>query len=556
MNPPISKDYWHLWAIVAILGCTIALFPARSGLWPALAFHAGRAVQGAGNVPVLTYKYDNQRTGENTGEKLLTTSNVNTHGFGRLISYPVDGQIYAQPLYMPGVITGGTTHNLVIVATEHDSIYAFDADATGSSTPPIWHTSFLGGGARTVPASDFQCNDLKPKIGITSTPVIDSATNTLFAVSYVKKQGRYIYELHALDMASGRDKSGSPIEVSLATFHSIKERQRAGLLLANGHVYLAFAGYCDLRPYHGGILSYGYDGQRFRLLATYNDTPYGTDAGIWSSGSGIAADPAGHIYAMTGNGTFDLNRGGADAGDSFLKFDKNLRLLDYFTPFNQSCLSSSDSDLGSGGPLLVPGHELISGGKEGRIYVVNTQRMGHFRAIADACGRQQANTFDPIPQETGPHAVHSIFSTPAYWQGSNGEYVFISSVKDHTRAFKLHNGRLSGTASETPEIFIYSGGNPVISSNGTAAGTGVLWVVVAPGDLRAYDATNLSHELYSSSIGNYNKFTNPIVTNGKVFVPTADSLKIYGLLAQTNTPIQSTPAPTPDPTAIVTPPMP
>lgn len=525
--------------MIVLLCCLVTLTPG--GLSARLAGASARAEKPSadGNVPVLTYKYNNQRTGQNNDEKLLNTSNVNARQFGQLISYPVDGQIYAQPLYMPGMKIGGQLYNLVIVATEHDSIYAFDADRAGDDPAPIWHASLLKSGRRTVPANTFRCDDLKPQLGITSTPVIDSASATLFAVAYVEKQGRTIYELHALDLLTGQDRRGSPVQVDTGFLNSTKERQRSGLLLANGRIYFAFASFCDIQPYHGGIVSYSYDQRGFHRLAAYNDTPRGSEGGIWSSGSALAADQGGSIYAISGNGTFDLNRGGPDAGDSFIKFDKNLRVLDYFTPFNQSCLSSADLDLGSGGPLLISEGELIGGGKEGRLYVVNTAHMGHYRGIANACTHQQDTTIDRVIHETAPHTVRPIFSTPAYWNGPDGQYLFVSSIKDHTRAFKISNGHLSGALSQTPEIFGYSGGDPVISCDGTTPGSAILWLIAAPGYLHAYDAANLSHELYSSNTGNYNKFAAPVVTNGKVFIATRNSLKIYGLPGQ-NTSAKST----------------
>lgn len=547
VNPSIRKNRQVLYGIIILLGYLSTLMPGGPGSQLVTALARAKKPSADGNIPVLTYKYNNQRTGQNTNEKLLNTRNVNAQQFGRLISYLVDGQVYAQPLYMPGMRIGGRLYNLVIIATEHDSVYAFDADRTGNNPTPIWHTSLLRAGMKTVPASAFHCDDLKPQIGITSTPVIDSASATLFVVAYVAKQGRYIYELHALDLLTGRDRHGSPVQVNLGFLNSTKERQRSGLLLANGRIYFAFASFCDNQPYHGGIVSYSYDQHGFHRLAAYNDTPRGSEGGIWSSGSALAADQGGSIYAISGNGTFDLNRGGPDAGDSFLKFDKNLRVTDYFTPFNQSCLSSADLDLGSGGPLLISDNELIGGGKEGRLYVVNTARMGHFQSIANACDNQQATNIDQVLYETAPHTVNPIFSTPAYWNSPNEQYLFVSSVKEHTRAFKISNGHLSGTLSQTPEAFAYSGGDPVISCDGSTPGSAILWLITPPGYLRAYDASNLSHELYSSQTGNYNKFTTPVVTNGKVFVATQNSLKIYGLLAQNNGPQPAPPENSPAP---------
>lgn len=527
--------------------CLLLTFPGEINPQRAFASRATR-FEGGGNVPVLTYKYDNQRTGENTNETQLTTTNVNEQRFGQLISYPVDGQVYTQPLYVPNIKVGNATRNLVFVVTQRDSAYAFDADRVGEQTTPIWHTSLLTGDAVPVTSRVKNCSNVQPDMGVTSTPVIDSVTNTLFLVSYAMQNNAFMYHLHALDLATGQEKVGSPLRIAKAGFSSSAERQRAGLLLVHGRIYIAFASFCDHQAYHGWILSYSYGGSGFHLREAYNDTPTGREGGIWGGGSGIASDSAGNIYAMTGNGTFDLNTGGSNAGDSFLKLTPNLVLIDYFTPFNQSCLNAKDRDLGSGGPLLTPGNWLVGGGKEGRLYVINVNHMGHFRNVPDPCSQEAALDLDRVAQELAPHNKSAIFSTPVYWHGSNGDYVFVSSIRDQTRAYKFSQGQLSGPTSLTPQKFAYSGGNPVVSSNGTTPGTGILWTIVAPGYLRAYDATDLSHELYSSRFSGYNKFVPPVVTNGKVFVATQNALRIYGLLATGKPTPPTQPTPTPQPT--------
>lgn len=526
MNPQIGKGQRYLYAVLLLLCSLLPTSPQKARPLQVSASPAVGERVLAGHVAVLTYKYDNQRSGENRHEYLLNTGNVNAQHFGMLASSQVDGQVYAQPLYVPGIRIGGLLHNLVIVATEHDSVYAFDAQ----HATPLWHTSLLRSRVSTVPARRWRCADLKPQIGITSTPVIESASGTLFVVAYLQRQGWDWYELHALDLRNGYDRYGSPTLINLGFLGSSKERQRSGLLLANKRLYIAFSSFCDLRPYHGGIVSYSYDARGFHRVAAYNDTPAGNEGGIWSSGSALAADLQGTIYAISGNGTFDLDRGGPDAGDSVLKLTKNLHLIDYFTPFNQSCLAAADLDLGSGGPLLLPGQLLIAGGKEGRLYVVDTRHMGRFHRVANACTHQQTTTIDQVLYETAPHAFKAIFSTPASWYGPDGQYLFISSVRDHTRAFKITGGQLSAAMSATPETFAYSGGDPVISCNGSTPGSAILWLITAPGYLRAYDATNLSHELYSGKTGSYNKFTVPVVADGKVFVVTQNALNIYGLL--------------------------
>ncbi|HEU5376190.1 MAG TPA: hypothetical protein VFV38_12165 [Ktedonobacteraceae bacterium] len=517
------------------LFCLLIIFPGKMHSRPAFASYSTRAEEN-GNVPVLTYKYDNQRTGANANETILTPDNVKEQSFGQLISYPADGQIYAQPLYVPNVKVGNATRNLVFVVTQRDSAYAFDADSTDGQAAPVWHTSFLNEGAVPVTSQAKKCPNVEPDMGVTSTPVIDRATNTLFLVSYAMQNSAFIYKIHALDLATGQEKTGSPVLLARTGFNSNTERQRAGLLLVKGRIYIAFASFCDHGPYHGWLLSYSYDSSGFHARNAYNATPTGKDGGIWSGGSGIAADEEGNIYAMTGNGTFDLNTGGPDAGDSFLKLTPNLVLIDYFTPFNQTCLNAKDLDLGSGGPLLAPENWLISGGKEGRLYVIDIRHMGHFHNVPNPCAQQAALNLDPIAQELAPNKASAVFSTPVYWHGSRGDFVFVAGIHDHTRAYSFSQGKLAGPISLTPETFTYSGGNPVVSSNGTTPGTGILWTIVAPGYLRAYDATNLNHELYSDQFGSYNKFVPPVVTNGKVFVATQNSLKIYGLLTNKPTP--------------------
>jgi len=529
VNPSIGKSQRYLYAILLLL-CSLVPYPPQKARPLQEGSPPVESPALAGHVAVLTYKYNNQRSGENRHEYLLNTRNVNAHQFGVLASSQVDGQVYAQPLYAPGIHIGGLLHNLVIVATEHDSVYAFDARQSGRYATLLWYTSLLRTGVSTVPARRWRCDDLKPQIGITSTPVVDRASGTLFVVAYVQRQGWDWYELHALDLRNGHDRYGSPALINLGFLGSSKERQRSGLLLANRRLYIAFSSFCDLRPYHGGIVSYSYDHRGFHRLSAYNDTPQGSEGGIWSSGSALAADQQGTIYAISGNGTFDLDRGGPDAGDSVLKLTKNVHVIDYFTPFNQSCLAAADLDLGSGGPMLLPGHVLIGGGKEGRLYVVDTRHMGHFHRIARACTHQQTTTIDQVLYETAPHTFKAIFSTPASWYGPDGQYLFVSSVKDHTRAFKITDGQLSAAISATPETFAYSGGDPVISCNGSTPGSAILWLITAPGYLRAYDATDLSHELYSDKTGPYNKFTVPVVADGKVFVTTQNALHIYGLL--------------------------
>ncbi len=392
------------------------------------------------NTAVLTNKYDTYRTGQNLHETILNTGNVNVNNFGKKLSYPVDGQVYAQPLYVPNVNVNGGTHNMAIVATEHDSVYAFDAD----QNLQLWHASFINPPQITpIPSSDTGCGDLTPEIGITSTPDIDPNTNILYVVAATKENGQYFQRLHAINITTGNEVS-QPTTITAKVrghgdgsinghiiFDALKEGQRSGLLLLNGVVYITWASHCDHDPYHGWVI--GYNASTLQKVAVYNDSPNGSRAGIWQSGGGLAADSSGHIYFMSGNGTFDLDGGGKDAGDSFVKLStrNGLSRSDYFTPFNQSCLEQKDTDLGSGAPLLLPSvNEMISAGKEGRIYVVSRHAMGGYISIQNPCSQQSRTDVDNILQEFAPGTIGGLFGTPAYWNGSNGQFVYFGGSGD------------------------------------------------------------------------------------------------------------------------------
>nr|BBH93239.1 hypothetical protein KTA_14380 [Thermogemmatispora argillosa] len=507
----------------------------------------------ASGTAVLTFKYNNRHSGHNPAEVLLTTSNVNVSTFGKRLTLAVDGQVYAQPLYVPSLPIQGRVRNVVFVATEHDSVYAFDADATRPERALLWRTSFLGRGVQVPTNHDVACNDLVPEIGITGTPVIDAATRTLYVVAFTKEGGRLVYRLHALDVTTGQERKGSPVTIQasvrgtgagsrrgLLAFDPRFQRQRAALVLANGQIYIAWGSFCDNMPYHGWIMSYQYTGSAFRQTAVFNDTPDGARAGIWGSGGALTADERGFLYFTSGNGSFNLHLGGRNAGDSVGKLSPDLRLVDYFTPFNERCLDDADADLGSAAPLLLPTvGELIASGKEGRIYVLARNRLGHYHTIPDACNHQGRSDVDQIVQEFPPTTIGGLFSTPAYWRGPDGEYVYFASVNRPVVAYRLlNNGRLSSQpVSATPEELPFPGANVVVTSSGNRAGTGILWLVDPRGVLRAYDASNLAHELYSSdqsperdSLPGYVKFSVPTVADGRVFVPSGKALVIYGLL--------------------------
>ncbi len=517
---------------------------------------------GGGNEPVLgvsypgkfTYHNDNARTGQNPNETILTPANVNPVKFGKLFSYPLDGVAHASPLYVANVsIPGRGVHNIVYVATEHDSVYAFDGN--GLSPIPLWQVSLILPGETTVPAADTgECCDIAPDIGITGTPVIDPATGTLYVVAKTKDSSTstYVQRLHALDISTGSEKFGGPVMIQASVpgvgdgndgngnvpFNALRENQRPALLLNKGVVYIGFASHGDNAPYHGWIL--GYDAATLQLVMVYNDTPNGSDGGIWQSGGGPAADSAGNIYFVTGNGTFDANAGGVDYGDSVQKIRPTGTVLDYFAPHDQDTLSAADLDLGSGGALLLPDqsgghpHLLVTAGKNGTIYLIDRDNMGQFNPNDDNQIVQSLVDIFPNPGEI----LGGNFSAPVYFNG----FVYFGPVGASVQAFQLSNGLLSTTpSSQSSASYAFPGGMLAISSNGNT--NGILWVgertsPTTPGVLHAYDANNLNKELYNSdqATGSRDtldiaaKFSIPLVANGKVYVATVSQLTAYGLM--------------------------
>lgn len=526
------------------------------------------------DTAVTMYKNDTFRTGQNTHETILNTSNVNSGQFGKRDTYPVDGQVYGQPLFMPNVTIQGQSYDVVYVATEHDSVYAFDADQN-APVAPLWHTTFLKTGVTTAPSVDLysiNCCNVNPEVGITSTPVIDPTTGTIYVLAMTKEAGpTYVQRLHALDITTGQERPGSPVVIQgsvpgtgagsvngVVTFSAKAELQRCGLLLMNGVIYIAWASFGDSPPYHGWVM--GYNASTLQQTALLNTTAYGSDGGIWQSGEALAADPStGSIFFQTGNGTYDTSHPVMDGGDSMYRLSPQLQILDSFTPFNQFCMEQTDNDLGSGGTLLLPPQpgahpsELIGGGKEGRLYVVDRTHMGGYTVIANPCSNQSLLTVDKVIQE--PHlgiVVGGVFSTPVYWQGPSATYLYESGTADQIKAFPLVNGLIaSHSSSKTPETLTFPGANLALSSNGSAAGSGILWALAKPGVLYAYDATNLGSELYNSNqagtrdtLPSYLHFTVPTVANGRVYIGTDNSLVIFGELGYNNTGISNDSAPT------------
>jgi hypothetical protein len=472
----------------------------------------------------FTWKNNNQRTGLQPNETVLTLANVNATQFGRKFSVPIDGWAYAQPLYVTGLTIGGAKHNVVFVATEHASVYAFDADAAG---PPLWHTNFLGPGITTVQTASNPLIPVHPEVGITSTPVIDPGSGTIYALAQTVENGVFMNKLHALDITSGAERSGSPAVLSDPGFQDKQEFERCALLLANGNVYVTFASYGDIDPYHGYM--FAFNASSLAKVAVWNVTPTGTEGGIWMGAAGPAADQSGNIFVVSGNGTWD---GVSNFGQSVVKLDPTLHVMDFFAPFNANQLNIGDHDLGAGGALLVPDqtgafpHELVTCGKNEPIYVVNRDNMGKKGATDDDEIIQLVHN-----QLGGPGLQDDdkCFTTAAFFQ----QTLYFIGNNDVIKAFSLDgaSGKLSLTpTSKGSFAFPFPGGQAVVSSNGTS--NGIVWAVDfnAEGSLHAFDANDVSRELYrSASIGQTVKWSVPTVINGKVYVATKTQLVVFGL---------------------------
>ena len=504
------------------------------------------SVNGAGPQlsGVLTYKNDNSRTGQNLTETTLTPANVNSSLFGKKFTFNVDGYVYAQPLYVKGVtMAAGGTYNAVYVATEHDSVYAFDAD--GDVANPLWQVSFINpsAGITTVPTGDV-LSTIYPEIGITSTPVIDASSGTMYVEASTKENGSYFHRLHALDLTSGAEKFGGPVIISGTVpgtgsgndgagnvpFQPKIQLQRSALMLVNGNVFVAFASHGDNGEFHGWL--FAYNAANLTQTGILNLTPNGQDGGIWQGGGGLAADSAGSIYGMTADGSQDPS---SDYGDSFLRSTLGgggFTVQDYFSPFNQQYLSAYDVDVGSGGPLILPDqpgnfpHLITGAGKEGTVYLLDRDNLGGYSTTVD-------NVVQEIAGALGSASSDNNFCTPSYWQGR----VYYFGSVDVGKAFSLSGGLLSTTPeSESSLNYGFPGATPVISANGST--NGILWALERNGnELHAYDATNLANELYNSgqvasrdSLGTVIRFTVPMVANGRVYVGTKSTLVVYGLL--------------------------
>ena len=494
-------------------------------------------------VNVLTQHNDSFRTGANLGEFVLTTSNVNTNQFGKLYSRQLDGQIYAQPLYVQGLTISNKMHDVIYVCTEHNSVYAFDADNAAASNA-LWHAN-LGS---PVPSADISCLDLGPEAGITATPVVDLAGGTIYVAAKTKESGSYFHKLHALDLFTGQEKFGGPAVVQgfvlgtgvgsvggTNTFNALHENNRPGLLLVSNVVYLCYAALCDWSPYHGWL--FGYNTTNLQRTCIFNSTPDGSDGGIWLSGMGPAADEKGDIYLATGNGTFDRDTGGRDFGDSCLKLTPSngtVNVTSWFAPHNQATLNAQDLDLGSGGPLLLPSTNLfVSIGKSGIICLLNRAKLGgfvNFTSDTNIVQEFQALTNKQIAGQS-----------PVYWDGPTNQFIYTWCGFRVLNAYKFTGANIqTNPLASTSVAQGKSPGGVSLSAHGSLASSAIVWGTHDGngGTLRAYEAVNVAHELWNSqqnagrdALGSYVKFCAPTIANGKVYVSTgASNLVVYGLL--------------------------
>ena len=501
---------------------------------------------------VLTYHNDNARSAQNLGEGILTPSNVNAARFGLLRVVPADGLVDGQPLVVAGLAIDGRTRNVLYLVTEHDSVYAYDAD-DGTALASV---SLLGPGEGT--SDNRGCGQVAPEIGITATPVIDrvaGAHGTLYAVAMSRDgSGRYYQRLHALDLVTLAEQPHSPVLVQatypgtgagssngVVSFDPAQYKERAGLLLLNGILYTAWASHCDIDPYTGWII--GYDELTLAQARVLNVVPNGSEGSIWQAGGGMAADGSGNFYALVANGSFDtsLDAGGLpsrrDYGNAFVKIASAspLRVVDYYAERNAIAESSADVDLGSGAPMLLPDltdaggtvrHLAVGAGKDGHLYVVNRDDLGKFNA-----------TSNNIWQDLVGALPGGVYSAPAWFNGT----VYYADVGGTLKAFATSQARLGPTpASQSSMTFAYPGASPAVSANGTS--NGIVWAVEsAPGQgavLHAFDAGSLASELYNSNnaaagrdhFGNGNKFVTPTIANGKVYVGTPGGVAVFGLL--------------------------
>jgi len=544
-----TTEQVYIWLVNGTTMTTTGSPGTPAAAWQIATLTVKTAVAAPG-VDVTTYHFDIGRTGLNPNETTLTSSNVTSSKFGLLRLLAVDGSVDAQPLYLSNLTAGGLQRNVVYAVTENDSVYAFDAD-TGAQ---IWKTSVLG--TNETASGDHGCSQISPEIGITSTPVIDRTAGpngTIFVVGMsLDPSGAYHQRLHALDVTTGAELSGSPTEIQAkypgtgenssggnVVFDPSQYAERVGLLLMNGTIYLGWTSHCDIDPYTGWLMAYSES--TLAQTSVLNLTPNGGEGSIWMAGTGLAADSSGNIYFLDANGTFDgtLNASGFpvknDFGNAFLKISTTggtLAVADYFEAYNGISESNADTDLGSGGALVLPDitdsagtvhHLAVGAGKDQNIYVVNRDSMGKYSTQNNNALYQEIAT-----------PIGGVWSMPAYFNNT----VYYGAVSDKLKAFPIVNAKLATSASvQSANSFAYPGMTPAVSANGTT--NGIVWAVenASPAVLHAFDATTLQ-ELYNSNqatknrdqFGSGNKFITPMEVNGMVFVGTPNAVAVFGLL--------------------------
>ena len=521
------------------------------------------------HISVLTQHNDNTRAGLNNQETALTPANVNSASFGKLFELAVDDQTYSQPLVVGNLTIGSKTRNVVFIATVNNSVYAFDAD----NGTLYWQKNYTVNGMRTPNSGDMAsswCNpytDFSYNIGIVGTPVIDPTSQTIYFVARSTDGKNFVQYLHAVNITTGAEQSGSPVKITasvpgtgdgsvngVSSFDPLRNNQRQGLVLVNGIVYISYSSHCDWNPYHGWIL--GYDAKTLAQTTVYNDTPNGENGGMWESGMGVAADAQGNLYVTTGNGTvgqgnhYVTSGNGTnetvanpdptdltDRAESALKLTPSgstLAVSSYFTPTNYVDLNNNDLDYGVMGTFLVPNSNLfITGAKDGNIYLLNKDNMGGYSPT----GNQVVQTL-PIN--------NSMHCQPAFYQGPTSAYVYFWSENDKLKAYAFNNGKFAFTPTTSSDSGPTGGSGSVLSVSSNGTSNGILWAWYAssgdagagssPGILRAFDAGDVTRELWNSSQsvndfpGFYAKFCAPTIANGKVYVGTfSHKVVVYGL---------------------------
>jgi hypothetical protein len=523
-------------------------------------------------VAVLTQHNDQARTGANLNETVLHTRNVNSNQFGLITARAVDDQIYAQPLVMTNVnLPGKSKHNLLIVATVHDSVYAFDADDPAVSAP-YWQVSFLSPNVVAPCAADMtdacggEYKDFSGNLGIVSTPVIDPASGTLYLLARTKEDGtKFVQRLHALDLRTGTERPNSPVVITatypghgaghvngVITFDPQRANQRSGLALVNGLIYIGWSSHCDWGPYHGWFM--GYDATTLRQAVVYNTTPEGYNGGIWMSGQAPSADAQGNLYITVGNGSVGRRgnvRDPINRGESFLKLVRrgdSLEVATWFTPHNWQDLENTDNDFGCSGALLLPGTSLaLAGSKDGKAYLVDRDSMGGLSR-----SHEDTNLVQSF-QVSASGSSFGMFGAPVWWDGPEASYAYLWCKQDVLRQYRFDS---KAGKFQLPECARFGqtgpagmpGGILSLSANGRQSETAIVWAShplncdanqrVCPGILRAFKAANVAEELWNSeqvsardAVGDLAKMCPPTIANGKVYLPTfSNKLNVYGLL--------------------------